>query len=49
MLAGGRTLGAALLALVVAVFVGAAGSHAAVEATCMGEPATIVGTENSDT
>jgi len=49
MLAGSRTVGAALLALVMAILVGAASSHAAVEATCMGEPATIVGTENSDT
>jgi len=49
MLAGSRTAGAALLALAVAIFVGASNSHAAVEATCMGEPATIVGTENSDT
>jgi Ca2+-binding RTX toxin-like protein len=45
----GRTAGAALLALAVAIFTGAASSHAAVDATCMGEPATIVGTENSDT
>src|SRR5215475_1061075 len=49
MWAGSRTAGAALLALAVAILVGAASSHAAVEATCMGEPATIVGTENSDT
>jgi hypothetical protein len=31
------------------IFVSAPSSHAAVEATCMGETATIVGTENSDT
>jgi Ca2+-binding RTX toxin-like protein len=49
MLAGSRTMGVALLALAAAILVGAASSHAAVEATCMGEPATIVGTENSDT
>jgi hypothetical protein len=49
MLAGSRTAGATLLALAVAIFVSAPSSHAAVEATCMGETATIVGTENSDT
>jgi Ca2+-binding RTX toxin-like protein len=49
MLAGSRTAGATLLALAVAIFVGASTSHAAVEATCMGETTTIVGTENSDT
>ena len=49
MLAGSRTAGAAILALAVAIFAGASSSHAAVEATCMGEPATIIGTENNDT
>jgi Ca2+-binding RTX toxin-like protein len=49
MLAGSRTVGAALLALAATILVGAASSHAAVEATCLGEPATIVGTENNDT
>ena len=48
MLAGSRILSTALLALVTAIFMGAASSHAAVDATCMGEPATIVGTENND-
>src|ERR1044072_568343 len=49
MLAGSRTVGVALSALAAAILVGAASSQAAVEATCMGEPATIVGTENNDT
>jgi Ca2+-binding RTX toxin-like protein len=49
MLVGNRSVGAVLAALAATILVGAASSHAAVEATCMGEPATIVGTENSDT
>jgi Ca2+-binding RTX toxin-like protein len=49
MWAGSKIVGAALLSLLTAVFMGAASSHAAVDATCMGEPATIVGTENNDT
>src|SRR2546429_165385 len=49
MLAGSRLVGAALVTVAVAVSaLGAASSRAAADTTCMGEQATMVGTDGND-